>query len=145
MRQHSTQVAKPVNRAVISFLTICRQVCDGDLDKALVLEGIIVRMNDHPDFAKLKSDDILKGKVDPIPHMPATVQSIADATKIPRETVRRKVNELVDAGWVEKVDGKQLRLTVQGYCEIDPIREAVIDGVARGAVVTETLLESGNH
>jgi DNA-binding GntR family transcriptional regulator len=37
--------------------------------------------------------------------------SLSLSSGIPRETIRRKIDALVDRGWVEKVPGKGLRIT----------------------------------
>jgi len=53
-------------------------------------------------------------------------QSIAHYTGIPRETVRRKVNDLVMRGWVERRDGA---LVVTRKCaeDLSPMTEKGID------------------
>jgi hypothetical protein len=44
---------------------------------------------------------------------PATVSSIARSTRIPRETVRRKVEALIERGWVVRDGARHLRFSGQ--------------------------------
>lgn len=51
---------------------------------------------------------------------PTNVQSIADFTGIPRETVRRKVNDLCAKGWLERDKDGAVRLSIQGALDLAP-------------------------
>ncbi|MEE4315808.1 MAG: hypothetical protein V2I74_02385, partial [Erythrobacter sp.] len=56
-------------------------------------------------------DQALQSEGRPLPGNAITnVQSITDSTGIPRESVRRKVNELIAAGWVERLEDGSLRI-----------------------------------
>ncbi|MBI1904678.1 MAG: hypothetical protein HYS20_00305 [Rhodocyclales bacterium] len=46
-----------------------------------------------------------------MPLRPCNAYSIAAATGLPRETVRRKIGRLVEQGWVEKCDNGHLYMT----------------------------------
>jgi hypothetical protein len=134
-------LSKPVNRLLVRSVVQGRQLCGGDLDKLLVLQVIILRMNEHPDYPELLPGEMLTGKVDPLPALPVSVQSIADITDIPRESVRRKVGELVRAGWVERIGTSHLlRLTPRGYVDIHPLRETFISLVTECVVTTDHIL-----
>ena len=53
--------------------------------------------------------------------------SIATAVGIPRESVRRKVNELVAAGWVVRDDAGHLAVAPRAAADLGP---ATLDAIA---------------
>ncbi|WP_281983219.1 hypothetical protein [Thalassorhabdomicrobium marinisediminis] len=81
------------------LLIALREVCDSDLDKALIMAVIGDR---H--FARRVSDEAPTlanlGATEVRPGPSVNTLSVAQYTEIPRETVRRKVNALVETGWV---------------------------------------------
>lgn len=115
--------------SVTHLLIALRETCDGDLDKALIMAVIGDR---H--FAKRISPDAPKlenlGATEVTPGPSVNALSIAQFTKIPRETVRRKVKSLVDLGWVSA--------DVQG--NLVPTRKAAID-LESGTKATITFIE----
>ena len=123
--QHVTRLALQVNVPLVHYLVVGRGACH-DLDTLLVLLVIIQRANRHPGFGRLDPADLTAGRLDELPTLRVNMQSIADSTGIPRESVRRKVAELVQCGWVAR-DGANLRFTVDGYLAIAPLREAAVD------------------
>lgn len=130
-------IAAAVNEPVVRFLVVSRDLCGGDLDMLLVLMVIIQRANLHPDFRAIDAEAIRAGDDGPMPALDVNVQSIADSTRIPKETVRRKVARLLELGWIER-DGRKLRYTAEGYRAMDPAREVLIRMTARIAeAVTE--------
>lgn len=136
IRRHATVLAQHVNEPLVHYLVVGRGLCR-DLDTLLVLLVIVQRANRHPEFARLDPTDLAEGRIGQIPTLAVNLQSIADSTGIPRETVRRKVNDLVRMGWVSR-EGAMIRFTPKGYCAIAPAREAAIrltvsiaDAVAR--------------
>ncbi|TIC82092.1 helix-turn-helix domain-containing protein [Crenobacter intestini] len=90
---------------------------DGDLLLALVLGELSHRSlsklferhgGEHPDldqWLRLPEDERARYL------RPCNAFSLAEATGIPRETVRRKVKILVDKGWVHEAPNKQLTIT----------------------------------
>lgn len=46
--------------------------------------------------------------------------SLSQSTGIPRETIRRKVKQLIDKGWVENVRGNGLRITPKCSQQLRP-------------------------
>lgn len=89
----------------VELLISCRRAV-GDLDLLLVLAVIGDRnMSERrTDGIRSHRELFLEWTGRPEPEHINT-QSIADFTGIPRETVRRKINELVARGWVEKTKG----------------------------------------
>ncbi|KUF10807.1 helix-turn-helix domain-containing protein [Pseudoponticoccus marisrubri] len=84
---------------------------DGDLDLVLVLAVIASRTQSAqwaPQLAEL--DRLTHGEEDDTP-LPINIQSVADYSGIPRETVRRKVALLQEKGWVARRPGGRLSVT----------------------------------
>ena len=89
--------------AFTRHLIECRSACDGDLDLFLVLTIIGERTftpRNAPDA--MSHDAFLQGTVRDIEPVAINLQSIADFSGIPRETVRRKIEILIGKGWVER-------------------------------------------
>lgn len=80
-------------------LSDCARAFDGDLQEMLVI-AIIGQMHLK---AHLDGQNASAGVNRPKPRPPQiTASRIADASGIPRETVRRKLAKLADRGWVQK-------------------------------------------
>lgn len=89
---HPTHVA-----ALVRLLSELRTLFEGDLEAMLILATTSI---------SLQGDGWWETLFDGIPldaqHTPTNTQSIAHVTKIPRETVRRKLNWLESKGWVAR-------------------------------------------
>lgn len=85
---------------------------DGDLDLALVLSVIGSRTQPErwtpslTELGRMTDADHPKSNQAPI-----NLQSVADFSGIPRETVRRKLNVLQDRGWVTRAADGRLAVT----------------------------------
>ncbi len=92
----------PVHVAAFTrLLTQLRTWFDGDLDLLLVLAVIADRTReDRWADELLDYRDLIHGTGEDEPQSPINIQSVSDYTRIPRETVRRKVTTLVAKGWV---------------------------------------------
>ena len=89
--------------AFTRHLIECRRACDGDLDLFLVLTIIGERTfspRSAPDA--MSHTAFLAGTVDSVEPLAINLQSIADYSGIPRETVRRKIEQLIARGWVRR-------------------------------------------
>jgi hypothetical protein len=139
IRRHAGALAVHVNEPLVNYLVVGRSLCR-DLDTLLVLLVIIQRANRHPDFARLDPTELAEGRIGQIPTLAVNLQSIADSTGIPRETVRRKVNDLVRLGWVAR-EGAMLRFTPKGYCAVAPARDAAIRLTATIAYAVNRMLK----
>ncbi len=114
----------------VDHLILCRRLT-GDLDLLLVL-GVIgdrtlsVRKT-HPGltFKELMQDKIGKPAPEAI-----NVQSISDYSGIPRETVRRKVAELIERGWVNKSEEGYLDVTTKCSTDLAPTLEHGVEYLA---------------
>jgi hypothetical protein len=91
------QVAGPVFEALLDLLVEARAEA-GDLESFVILLTAILRTCRASAFAELRGDQLLCGEIGQLPTLWTNVRSIADSTGIPRETVRRKVNAMIDAG-----------------------------------------------
>ena len=86
--------------ALARLLVTLRRDFDGDLDAMLVLLTLSLG-TDRKDWA-----EALLGNLEPSAQVRLTnTQSIALASGIPRETVRRKLETMQARGWIER-DGK---------------------------------------
>ena len=141
MIQRSPAVAYDVSEPLARFFKEARDLCGGDLDKAQVMLEIIVRANQHPGYRTLEPDVLEAAAQAPLPSLGANVSSIAASTGIPKESVRRKVLELIAAGWVIR-DGRNLHYSVEGFHAIAPAREAMFRMYARAYEVVGALVEA---
>ena len=96
-RLHATHVA-----ALVRHLIECRRACGGDLDLFLVLTIIGERSFTPRNAPTLSYDEWASAPVNSVRAEQINLQSIADYSGIPRETVRRKLERLVNLGWVER-------------------------------------------
>lgn len=108
------------------LLITLRQHFGGDLDLMLVL-GIIGSRTLHARRAEgLSYGDFSNGARPDVPQYPINLQSVAECSGIPRETVRRKVRKLENLGWIERREGGVLAATEKAARELAPATEATL-------------------
>lgn len=135
IRENYNRVAPVLLSALTDYLIVARRQSD-DLDRQLVLLVIMLRSTMAKGFSDLPSERILSGEMDAVPTLWTNIRSIADSTGIPRETVRRKVNDLIKAGLVTR-SGQLLTITPRVF----PENRFVIDKFIRlTAIAHETLI-----
>ena len=104
------------------FLIECRRHFHGDLDLFLVLCIVGDRTFSS---GRVPSDFTYDNFNDPVRHpiVPEglNTRSISDFSGIPRETVRRKVQDLIDLGWVDRDDQGFLRATDKARFDLEPL------------------------
>jgi predicted Rossmann fold nucleotide-binding protein DprA/Smf involved in DNA uptake len=107
------------------LLITLRREFGGDLDRMLVLA--VVGMRSLPpqrvqgrSFAEFQAGDLAQQP------RPINVQSIAETTGIPRETVRRKVAELEAAGWIERREDGHLMVDPRAREDLAPATQATM-------------------
>lgn len=115
IRENYNRIAPVLLSALTDYLIVARRQSD-DLDRQLVLLVIMLRSTLAKGFVELPSDRILSGDLETVPTLWTNIRSIADSTGIPRETVRRKVNDLIEAGLVKR-SGQLLTITPQAFPE----------------------------
>ena len=104
LRRHYAYLAKDLLAPLLDVMHAGRESCDGDLDKLLIVLVVALRTAEDKRVLDLDLEDVLSGTVDVYPSLSTNVRSIADSTGIPKESVRRKVAALVDAGWIVRDD-----------------------------------------
>ncbi len=113
--------------ALTRFLIACRHHMDGDLDRLLILcvigDRTLSRGRTPPEMTY---DDFNDENREPIEPEGLNARSIADFSGIPRETVRRKVQDLIDLGWVER-HGNDLRATDRARIDLISLTESSLD------------------
>jgi hypothetical protein len=122
--QHYPQLATDLLKPLLNLLCVSRESCGGDADKFLIMLVVALRTTTHPAFAASSQDVLLSGQVPVFPGFATNVRSIADSLKAPRETIRRKANELIEAGWIVR-DGTNLYFTAKAYQQLARVREAI--------------------
>jgi len=105
------------------LLITLRREFNGDLDRMLVLGIIGLRTMPPSQVRGISYDDFNAGPVVQNPG-PINVQSIADTSGIPRETVRRKVTALEQAGLIERRGGGYLVVSRQARAQLSLATEA---------------------
>jgi hypothetical protein len=137
-----TMLSTIASRFTIDTMLRGYRLFDGDLMLFLVfgeiahynvsraLQALSVR--DAPDSLRWKS--LLRA----LPGQkvtPCNALSISQATGIPRETVRRKVKQLVDRGWLVREGARSLTLAPRAIEQMDPSGRAIMDDFNEAARV----------
>ena len=139
LREHYPQIAKEILRSLVDIFAITRSMCEGDTQKSEILLLIALRTATHPDFARLSYEEIVSGECGSYESLSTNVRSIADSSGMPRESVRRKVAELVAAGLVER-RGNKLSLCPRASRPLTPLRDSALRLVAGNYRLVDGLL-----
>lgn len=124
------RLANDILTPVLNALTVARAECGGELDNFLVALVVGLRTVRHPGFRDSTVERLACGDAALLPGFGTNIRSIAESLAIPKETARRRVNYLIQRGWLA-VEGRRIYLTAQGFRELQPIREQLLDLVAR--------------
>jgi hypothetical protein len=116
------EVAAELVEPLLRLLHVARIYCGGDMDKFLVMTVVGLRTIQHPDYRERTPQQLAGAGAGILPSLGVNGQSVADSLGIPKETVRRKIHELIDQGWIARRDG-QLYFTTQAYRDLAPVRE----------------------
>lgn len=111
--------------ALTRHLIACRSACDGDLDLFLVLTIIGERTftaRNAPDG--MTHEDFIERSVNSLQPAAINLQSIADYSGIPRETVRRKLQILSEKGWIIKDDRNFVTVTDKAKSNLDELTKS---------------------
>jgi hypothetical protein len=109
-------------KPLLTYLLTAREVAGGDLDLNIILLVVAIRTIEHPDFRAMSDAERLEAT--PVfPTLGVNSRSIAESSGIPRETVRRKVADLVKRGWLAR-RGSNLHFTAKAFAALTPIRAA---------------------
>lgn len=129
----------PVHLASFNTLLIqLRKAFDGDLDLMLVLAVIGDRT--RPDTWQpepISYRQITRREGEEHVQVPINIQSVADYSGIPRETVRRKVQVLQEKGWVQR--NAEGRLTISSSAAAD-LEQSTDQSVQYLAAISSVIL-----
>jgi hypothetical protein len=117
---HAVAILAPL----LELLSLARGAYAGDLDKLLIMLVVSIRAAGHKEFGRALLRHRATGEAPVFPSLGVNIQSIADSIRAPKETIRRKVADLVDLGWIERRD-HELSLTPFAYETLTPVREAI--------------------
>ena len=135
IRENYSRIAPALLSALTDYLIVSRRQSD-DLDRQLVLLVIMLRSAMAPGFGDIPSERLLTGDIETLPTLWTNIRSIADSSGIPRETVRRKVNDLIQDGLVRR-SGQLLTITPRAF----PDNRFVVDKFIRLAAVSHATVE----
>ena len=122
--QHYPRIATSILSPLVDVLARARDACDGDMEKFLIMLVVAVRTTEHPEFRGASQELLMSGEVAVFPSLGTNVRSIADSVGIPKETARRKLDELIRKGWLVR-EARDLRLTARAYQDLTPVREGL--------------------
>ncbi|RAK59354.1 hypothetical protein DJ021_05800 [Phenylobacterium hankyongense] len=114
-------IATDLLSPLLKLLSVSRQYC-GDVDTFLVVLVVAIQTTRHGGFAARTPEQLLSGEMPVFPGLGTNGRSIAESLGIPKETVRRKVAELIEMGWFARRDGK-LYFTAEAYRQLAPVRD----------------------
>ncbi|KAA6184488.1 hypothetical protein F2Q65_12305 [Thiohalocapsa marina] len=109
-----------------ALLIALRRQFGGDLDRMLVLAIIGSRTLSRRRIDGLSYDDFTVLRRNEHAPDPINLQSIADCSGIPRETVRRKIRDLEAAGWIVKRENGYLLASAAAASDLAPMTEATM-------------------
>ena len=133
------QVAGPLLEPMLEWLLAVRSHCVDDLDLFLIFTVIALRTFGDPRIAGTDFASVDRGEVASYPSLLTNVRSISASTGIPYETTRRKVDKLLELGWVERRDGG-LALTTEASVKFSDARSRMLAMVkAHYGIVTRLL------
>ena len=89
-----------------------------DMDKIMIMAAIGQQQLRDPAQPKRAYAPAKDGPLTGDPQRFTNVDRLAAATGIPRESVRRKVNELIEVGWVERVGTRALAVRPQAAADM---------------------------
>lgn len=129
---------------LLDLLSRSRGACGGDMDKFLIMMAVAIRTTTHKDFARYTQAQLLSGEVPVLPSLGINIQSIADSIGAPKETVRRKVGELVDAGWIVR-ERNELYYTGRAYQALADVGVSLEVMAARHYEIVAALVEAADR
>jgi hypothetical protein len=122
----------------LAILCALRAQFGADIDKAIILSVIGQRMMRGPTQPDLSYEQALRGGVPEYQGRFTNIESIAAASGIPRETVRRKVAELQSLGWVSRGEGGEIHVIARVGTDLDGITSLVME-------MSASVFEAINH
>jgi DNA-binding Lrp family transcriptional regulator len=96
----------------------------------MIMLVVALRTTMHRDFESRTQTELLSGEIPVFPSLPISVRSIGEMLGLPKETIRRKVAELAEAGWLVREHGR-LYFTAAAYQQLAPVRVQIEELAAR--------------
>jgi len=124
------EVATDLLTPLLRVIQLARQLCGGDIDKFLVLMIVALQTTRHKGFSSEPPERLISGEVPVFPGYGTNIRSIADSLDMPKETARRKVQDLLEAGWLVRREGL-LYFIARAYQELAPVRQSIETLAAR--------------
>ena len=129
--------ARDLINPILELLRLSR-LCTGDIESFLIILVIAVRVAEDPRFRSSTVAQLVEHE--DLPSRGTNIRSIAASLDMPRETVRRKVAELIEAGWVvRREDG--LTLSTQVFTDMAQLKRCIEELAARNYFTVTQLLE----
>lgn len=120
---HYGRLSPDLLEPLLDLLATASVVSDGDLDRLMIMIVVGLRSVAHPVFKEASIRDFTdRGAT--IPTLGINSRSISDSLPIARESARRKVARLIEAGWLMRHDGN-LHLTAKGLATLTPVRDKI--------------------
>lgn len=138
LRDNYAVIAKDLLGPLLNVLSAGRAACGGDLDAFLIILLVAQRTAEDKRISAFTLDQVLAGEVEAYPSLSTNVRSIADSSGIPKETVRRKVASLVDAGWILRQENS-LSLTPKASQMLTDVREEILAFAVSGHQAIQAL------
>jgi hypothetical protein len=136
LRARYPEFADEVTGVLVDCLQEARSHFAGDLDMFLIFLGVASRTSEGPEIKELRLEDVLQGRLDAFPGLWTNVSSLSESLGVPRESVRRKVGELVDLGYVGRA-GNRLAITPFASQRFTPLREKIFQMMMRFREIVE--------
>lgn len=144
--QHEAAIAVIMNLVFVRHLIETYQAFDGDLVEAIVLGEIahhnLAAMRSAAADVHALSHRLTAHRPSRPPLLPTNAYSIAEASGIPRETVRRKVASLARRGWIRKDRAGNLYVTDKPQAHFTALNRARCAELLQAAREIEVLLGS---
>lgn len=103
----------------LAILTSLRQMFGNDLDKPIILAVIGQFMFENGDYESKRYADQRDTDRSLRSDRLTNVESVATSAGLPRESVRRKVGELIDVGWITRDEKGGLKITPKATAALD--------------------------
>jgi hypothetical protein len=125
LQQHFHQLQPAWVERHLTLLCSLRKMFGNDLDKPIILAVIGQMMFAHSEPLGEGYIGALASTEDCKSTQLTNIESISLATGIPRESVRRKVGELIKIGWIKRDTKGRLLVTSKAANELDASSQAI--------------------
>lgn len=126
IRERYVEIWPKILEPWTQYLIAARSAFDGDMDKMVILAVIgLMSLQDAGlllrDPPSKSYDDLAQRDTRPANARPINIESIALYTGIPRESVRRKVHELVTRKWIARDSRGYLVVLPAASIDLEPL------------------------